>query len=134
MDKIAVFLLVALNILQEHRFMCDGMVVSSSTTTTGSGGSLDGDPAPGRSPGPPQYVSPHYHRNPDDQPTLISTSDIINDFDCNLDGDITDIDRTSDFNVTLDHQFFRTDVLVPGIIYQGMHFNFVFKILNFYNR
>lgn len=114
MDKITVFLLLALNILQEYH-LCSGMVVRG---TTGSGGKLDGDPAPGRSPGPPHFVSPH-HRNLEGQPTLILTSE-TSDVDCNLDGELTTTTEIAEMNVTIDHHLFKTDVLVPGVIYQGM--------------
>lgn len=112
MDKVTLCLLVILHMLREY-YLCTGMVVQGPT---GTGGSLNGDPAPGRSPGPPQILTPR-HRNIQEQPTLILTSE-TSEIDCTLDGDTQILDK-GDMNFTLRHQFFKTDALVPGVIYQG---------------
>lgn len=117
MDKVTLRLLVILHMLREY-YLCTGMVVQGPT---GTGGSLNGDPAPGRSPGPPQIVIPR-HRNLEEQPTLILTSE-ISEIDCTLDGDIQILDK-GDVNFTLHHQFFKTDALVPGVVYQGKNLKF----------
>lgn len=71
---------------------CNGRIIQPSS----SGGGLEGDPAPGRSPGPPQ-------------------SGLTG---CQLLGP-EDPDEEGLVNVSLSHPLFKTDVLVPGVSYEG---------------
>ncbi|KAG5899376.1 hypothetical protein JTB14_036865 [Gonioctena quinquepunctata] len=72
----------------------------------------NGDPAPGRSPGPP-YLENGDHvagtEDPEDQDVKP---------ECQLDGTFKHIERTV-VNVTVAHHLFKTDVVVPGVTYEG---------------
>lgn len=72
-------------------------------------GSAVGDPAPGRSPGPP-----------DIQENLDSNKIAVNiNSNCDLQGTFKDVDHDNGLNFTIDHSVFKTAELVPGITYQG---------------
>lgn len=75
-----------------------------------SGGASVGDPAPGRSPGPPDLP----------EETLQSTkvSEEVSS-KCELHGTLKETDQDLDFNFTIHHPLFRTEELVQGLVYEG---------------
>lgn len=78
----------------------------------GSGGQADGDPAPGRSPGPPLGKGDHV-----EEPTVVTANDPD---PCDLNGDLIVVDKDKaslDLNVT--HRLFKSEVLTHGVVYQG---------------
>lgn len=86
------------------------------------GGIVGGDPAPGRSPGPPtlQGTSEEY-------PSVLLTA-AENFKDCSFSTNI--LTATKHFiDVDITHHLFNTDVLVPNILYEGKNYNIEF-ILN----
>lgn len=80
-------------------------------------GVVDGDPAPGRSPGPPE-ISNGEHGVEDDLPTILLTSDKTDNSRCSLEGDAKLIEEDI-VNLTISHKLFKSDAVVPGIVYQG---------------
>lgn len=72
----------------------------------------DGDPAPGRSPGPPtlQGTSEEYPS------ILLKAPENIRD--CSLNTNAATVTNNI-VNVDVTHRLFKTDLLVPDIIYQG---------------
>lgn len=93
--------------------LCVGMSVHITN-------SFSGDPAPGRSPGPP--VGPQASAEEmiitSDLFTLQPSSTISN---CELfpEPATTEKDPQESLNVTVDHDLFRTDLLSPGVVYKG---------------
>lgn len=74
------------------------------------GGAAVGDPAPGRSPGPPDL--------PEETVELKKDSD---DFfsNCELHGTLKETDNDVELNFTLYHPLFDTEELVQGLVYEG---------------
>lgn len=79
-----------------------------------------GDPAPGRLPGPPNdKLSVNFGEKIDSLDTENIYSDSTNDTNnCELDGTLRS-DEDGSLNFTVTHRLFNTDVLVPGIVYEG---------------
>lgn len=110
-----IFLLITL--LVTDKLTCDGI----STANTGSGGLLQGDPAPGRSPGPPPESG--HHRTTEENPTILLTSSQPDD-NCTFEGNVQYTAGGTNVTVQVTHPLFNTDVLVFGVVYQGKIFFF----------
>ncbi|XP_071057498.1 uncharacterized protein [Onthophagus taurus] len=76
-----------------------------SLKKNGQGGLLEGDPAPGRSPGPPLFM--------DEDTKQEKTGK-----DCDPMGNSTGTDEAKSLNLTVTHHLFNTDSLVFGVLYQ----------------
>lgn len=113
MCRLTLFFLLAL-LISDECFLCDGMVIHPP----GFGGGIEGDPAPGRSPGPPEIISPRFRSLDDTEPTVLLRSDGAED-DCALEGAVVDAPKGA-INFSVNHELFKTELLVPGIIYEGM--------------
>ncbi|KAK9695431.1 hypothetical protein QE152_g32578 [Popillia japonica] len=101
----AIFLLLML--LVTDKLTCDEI----SAANTGSGGLLQGDPAPGRSPGPPseKIQQSVHHRAADENPTILLTSTEQED-NCSLEGNVqaSPVDRNN-VSVEVSHHLFNTE-------------------------
>ncbi|KAF5304445.1 hypothetical protein FQR65_LT07975 [Abscondita terminalis] len=85
----------------------------------GFGGGIEGDPAPGRSPGPPEILVPLLKTVDEVRPTtVLLTSNNVEQGDCLLKGDVVE-DPHGAVNFSINHQLFKSDLIVPGIIYQA---------------
>lgn len=94
----------------------------------GSGAAATGDPAPGRSPGPPPVAvgltsdsAKHGLVDQHQQLTIIMTADTVDSSPCDLDGDliVVDADKAA-VNVNFTHDLFQSNVLTHDVVYQGM--------------
>lgn len=112
MCKLVLLLLLTLLVF-EKCLMCNGMVIHPP----GFGGGVEGDPAPGRSPGPPEIISSRHKAVDELEPTELLKSETAGD-DCTLVGDVADDPRGA-VNISVSHELFKSDLLVPGIVYQG---------------
>lgn len=91
---------------------CDGFSLNSS------GGGVSGDPAPGRSPGPPNNMTNDLNNESDVPVKETGYSDLMNEEDeCELDGTLKGDENRIIFNIS--HQLFERKFLVPGVVYQG---------------
>jgi hypothetical protein len=106
MVKVTMLLFATLFLLEQCWF-CTGLVINPAS----SGGAASGDPAPGRSPGPP-----HLEATVVPVPETVDKVDKVEE--CELDGEVNAPPENL-LNVTLLHRLFNTDKLVPGIEYQG---------------
>lgn len=109
MNNVILFFITLLTLKIDY--FCNGMGNPSEN------GVVDGDPAPGRSPGPPEITNDE-HGVDDDLPTILLTSDKIDDSVCSLQGDVT-LPEEDVVNITVNHKLFQSDTVVPGLIYQG---------------
>lgn len=102
-----VFMFVGLLILQTNCEISGAFIRSFS-----NGGIVGGDPAPGRSPGPPtlQGTSEEY-------PSILLNA-IDNYKECSFNTNSV-VATNSLVNVEITHRLFKTDVLVPNVVYQG---------------
>lgn len=108
----SILLLIFLFALKEYPYSC-GRIIQPG----GSGGRHEDDPAPGRSPGPPEV--------PDDTTVLITSETAYED--CRLRGELA-ADENNQLNVSVSHPLFKSDVLVPGIVYEGENFLWLFYL------
>jgi hypothetical protein len=109
MVKVTMLLFATLFLLEQCWF-CTGLVINPAS----SGGAASGDPAPGRSPGPP-----HLEATVVPVPETVDKVDKADKVDeCELDGEVNAPPENL-LNVTLLHRLFKTDKLVAGIEYQG---------------
>lgn len=106
MVKVLSLLFVALLILQE---------TSVSVTVSIHKKALTGDPAPGRSPGPPAIGI----GTSEDQSNLILTSSQTSSVDCILVGEARTIEEGGELELTVNHNLFRTDLLTPAVVYES---------------
>ncbi|XP_068905882.1 uncharacterized protein [Tenebrio molitor] len=108
MVKVTMLLFATLFLLEQCWF-CTGLVINPAS----SGGAASGDPAPGRSPGPP-----HLEATVVPVPETVDKVDKADKVDeCELDGEVNAPPENL-LNVTLLHRLFKTDKLVAGIEYQ----------------
>lgn len=99
----SILLLILLFALKDYPYSSGRIIQPAS-----SGGRHEDDPAPGRSPGPPEIP---------DETTVLITSETAYE-DCRLRGELT-TDENNQLNVSISHPLFKSDVLVPGIVYEG---------------
>lgn len=95
--------------------------VAVSLQYPGEGGVAEGDPAPGRSPGPPVSGTSD-HGILEDLATVVVTAD---DSDpCDMNGDLIVVDKEkAAIVVNFTHELFKTEVLTRGVLYQGKCFS-----------
>lgn len=105
-------LLMLTLLIFEKWTLCNAMVVHSPSF----GGETEGDPAPGRSPGPPEVIAPSFNDFKIIETTILPTSETIDD--CTLEGDTVD-DPRGFVNISINHALFKSDWLISGITYQG---------------
>lgn len=86
---------------------CSGRLIQPASVGAGA----EGDPAPGRSPGPPEETGD------EDHPTMVLTSEGAN-VGCSFRGGI-EVDKGKLLNVTLVHPLFKSELLVAGVTYEG---------------
>lgn len=101
------------------------LLVASSWLAASLAAAVDGDPAPGRSPGPPALSiadqEDHHQLTVDMRPNTDSNNKNTDDKNsCDLHGDLIVVDAEKvPVNVTFSHQLFEANVLSLGIVYQG---------------
>lgn len=89
----------------------DNYGVADGVSINPTGGSAVGDPAPGRSPGPPDFSQQKNELG--EIPAEVVTN-------CELEGSGNNTENELSFNFTIYHKLFSTEHLVPGLIYEGM--------------
>lgn len=77
------------------------------------GGAAVSDPAPGRSPGPPDPPEVS-----EDAVSFEKVSDVVLS-KCELHGTLKESDHDVDFNFTISHPLYSTEELVQGLVYEG---------------
>lgn len=98
-------------------FQLAGYCAAVSLQYPGGGGVAEGDPAPGRSPGPPLDVTVG-HSTSGELPTIVVTQEA--DDLCDLTGDLIIVDKEkASIIVNFTHELFKTDVFTHGVKYQG---------------
>lgn len=95
-------------IFVNHRWVTNGIALNPA------GGSPVGDPAPGRSPGPPDVW--------EDVKEIKDAGDNVSS-NCELRGTVKDPSDDFELNFTISHPLFSTEEVMPGVIYQGMLLN-----------
>lgn len=81
-----------------------------------TGGASMGDPAPGRSPGPPEV--------PEEPVELRKVSgEVLSQ--CELHGTLKETGQDLDFNFTIYHPLFGTEELVQGLVYEGRWMKYI---------
>lgn len=116
------------------------LLAASSWLAASLAAAVDGDPAPGRSPGPPgppglpalsvADQEDHHQLTVDMRPDTdsINKNSGEDKSSCDLHGDLIVVDAEKvPVNVSFSHQLFETNVLSLGIVYQGIVY--IFKCL-----
>ncbi|KAF5303950.1 hypothetical protein FQA39_LY01735 [Lamprigera yunnana] len=96
----------------EKCLVCYGMVVHPP----GFGGGIESDPAPGRSPGPPEILVPRLKTLDEVQPTVHNSD--IDEGDCKLQGNVMDDPRGA-VNFSINHALFKSELIVSNVNYQA---------------
>lgn len=104
-------LLVALLMLQTDCEISGALIKSF-----GDGGIVDGDPAPGRSPGPPEHFTTLQGTSEEYPSAFLTATESFRNCDLNT---TAEIPTNTLVDVKISHHLFKTDVLVPDIVYQG---------------
>lgn len=111
-SKISIaLLLVTLLIIQTDCEISGALIKSFS-----DGGTIDGDPAPGRSPGPPEDSTTLRGTSENYPSVLLTAAETFKG--CSLNENV-EITKNSLVTVKITHHLFETDVLVADIVYQG---------------
>lgn len=115
------------------------ILAAASWLSASLGAAVDGDPAPGRSPGPPPRPpalsiadQEDHHQLTVDMPSEVESLDSDDDKNspCYLHGDLIVVDSSkSPYNVSFSHSIFETSVLTMGIIYQGNFITHIYFLL-----
>lgn len=103
--------LITLVTLQIRYESCGAMIKS-----LGSSGALEGDPAPGRSPGPPEDFTTLQGISEQYPSAFLKAEEASGSCGFNTNTAIT-TNHLVDLKIS--HHLFKTDVLVPDIVYQG---------------